>query len=511
MIAMLIIVGGLILIGAIMMLSESFIQIEAKKSGMDDGQRQSLLPSFKNLWQGKGPLYTNGSQVTQLSKGHDILLNGAASPIIRESNVKRYSVKPTDFAGLSPIPRMLVAEGDEVKAGDVLFHDKKNDKVQFTSPVSGEVVEIRRGDKRAIIDVVILADKEVKFNQFDPPSISESSREDIVDFLCQSGGWTLLNERPYDILPSIDVVPQNIFISTFDSAPLAPDLNLQVTGHEASFQKGIDTLARLTSGSVHLGLDARGEEAPSVAFTEANNCQKHWFKGKHPSGNVGIQIHHIAPIKSGDKVWTISVQDVIALGELMHKGIYNTSRLVAVTGAQINDPSYYKTYKGASIDEILEGQLKEGKNRIIDGDPLSGKKSEMGTFVRGGSDQISVIEEGDNYEMFGWLLPITPRPTISKTFPNFLFPNLKFDGETNTHGERRAFVMTGQYESVLPMDIYPQHLMKAILANDYERMEGLGIAELSEEDVALCEFVCTSKAPLQKILREGLEMMREQE
>ena len=509
-IAMLVIVGALILVSAVLMLSENFVQLEAKKIGLGEGQKQRSMASISNLWQSSGPGYTGDSQVTHLSKGHDIFLNGEADKVIKPIHTKRYAVKPTDYRGMTPIPKVTVAPGEEVKAGDVLFFDKKNPTVKFVSPVSGEVLEVRRGAKRAITEVIILGDKEVQYRQMDPPSIVEASREDIQDFLYESGGWALINERPFDQVPEIGTSPRDIFISTFDSAPLAPDLNLVVEGRDEAFQKGIDTLARLTDGKVHLGLDARGESAPSSVFVDAANCDKYWFKGKHPSGNVGVQIHHIAPIKAGDKVWTLNVQQVITLGELMFKGIYNAERLIALTGAQVGEPVYAKTHMGASLVELLDGNLSDKKSRIIDGDVLSGQASGEDGFLSQSSDQVSVIEEGDYYEMFGWLLPLKPRPTISKTFPNFLFPNLKFDGDTNAHGEKRAFVMSGQYEQVLPMNIYPQHLMKAIMSGEFEQMEGLGIYELSEEDLALCEFTCTSKMPLQSILRDGLDMLQEQ-
>ena len=511
-IALLIFIGALILIGAVMLLSENLVQIEAKKAGMDSPSRSSdsLWGSISKIWESAPPTYVNGAKVNHLKKGHDILLQGEAKKVKVNGNAKRFSVRPRDFRLLAPIPRMVVSEGDEVKAGDVLFHDKKDDKIKYVAPVSGEVVEIRRGDKRSIIDVIILGDKEVRYKQFDPPSIEHADRQDIVDYLCETGAWVLINERPYDVVPDPSSEPRAVYISTFDSAPLAPDLNFVVAGKAEAFQRGIDTLARLTSGGVHLGLNARADEAPSSVFTEAQNCQKHWFNGKHPAGNVGVQIHHIQRIQDGESVWTINVQDVIAIGQLMYTGRYHGDRVVALAGAQIEEPQYYETFRGANIGELVEGNISGENIRVIDGDPLSGSKSGNEEFLSHFCDQVTVLEEGDKYEMFGWLLPLSPRPTISKTFPNFLFPNFKFEGETNTHGERRAFVVTGQYESVLPMDIYPVHLLKSIMANDYERMEGLGIVELSEEDLALCEFVCTSKIPVQKILREGLEMMREQ-
>ncbi len=507
-IGILIVVGALILVSTLLTLSQNFISIEAAKNGVDldnDGQSWSI----NKLWKEQLPLYTGGAKVTELTAGHDILLKGAPAGI-SEKSVRRFALKPQDFRSLSPIPKVLVAVGDVVKAGDVIFYDKKNPAIKFVAPVSGEVIEINRGAKRAISEIVILADSDIKYAQLDPPSINEGTREEIVNFLLESGGWTLFNQRPYDILPAHDAVPANIFISTFDTAPLAPDSSIVVEGKGELFQKGLDTLNKLTSGQVFLGLSANGEGAPSDVFTSADNVVKRWFKGKHPSGNVGVQIHHSAPIVAGTTVWTLGVQEVLTLGELMYKGIFNASRVISIGGANVTHPTHIRTHLGASIKELLDNNISGEKNRIIDGDVLSGVVTSEDGYMSYRSDQLSVIEEGDYYEIFGWLLPLKPRPTISKTFPNFLFPNMEFDGDTNTHGEQRAFVMSGQYEQVLPMDIYPQHLMKAIMTGDFEQMEGLGLYELSEEDVALCEFVCTSKMPLQSILRDGLEMMREQ-
>ncbi len=462
--------------------------------------------SEKTPWY-EGPTLMYYLENVHISSDHNYI--DARFPV--QFVIRPYSDEFHDFRGYAGrVAGGVMKVGDEVKAGDVLFHAKKDTTVKYVSPVSGEVVEIRRGEKRAISDIIIMADKEIKHKQFDPPSIAEGSRAEIVDFLCESGGWTLFNERPQDVLPSVDSLPKNIFISTFDSAPLAPDLNYVVDGKEEAFQKGLDTLGRLTEGAVCLGLDARGETAPHVAFTNAQGVEKTFFGGAHPSGNVGVQIHHTHPINTGDKVWTLTVQEVITLGQLMYKGIWDASRVVAITGAQVSKAQYASTYVGAQIGELLQNNLTETKLRIIDGDVLSGKHVHNDEFLSFRSDQVSVIEEGDYYEMLGWLLPLKPRPTISKTFPNFLFKTLKFDGDTNTHGEQRAFVVTGQYEQVLPMNIYPQHLMKAIMVGDIEQMEGYGINELSEEDIALCEFTCTSKQPLQSILRDGLDMLREQ-
>jgi Na+-transporting NADH:ubiquinone oxidoreductase subunit A len=272
----------------------------------------------------------------------------------------------------------------------------------------------------------------------------------------------------------------------------------------------LDVLTRLTSGKVHLGLDGRDDATPSAIFTQATGVEKHWFRGAHPAGNVGVQIHHIAPLKPGQKVWTIGVQEVAALGRLFLHGRLDWKRIIALTGYPLAKPLYISTYVGANIGELLKDNVTETNVRYVSGDVLSGAQKSADGFVNFYDDQVTVLREGNYYEMFGWLLPLTERPSVSRTFPNFLFPGSRFIANTNTHGERRAFVMTGEYERVLPMDVYPQHLMKAILANDFEKMEGLGIYELAEEDIALCEFVCTSKMPLQKILRDGQKVMREQ-
>ena len=502
-----------IVLGAVIMVSDNLLKVEAKQSGADSsGANYSIFPRFSELFGASAPDYVDGS-VTFLKKGHDILLEGeAAKSTNNGAGVTTFAIQPPNFTGMSPIPKVVVTVGDEVKAGDHLFFDKKRPEIQYVAPVSGEVIAINRGAKRSIAEVVILADKEMKYKSMDAPNLADCSREDLVTFLLNSGAWTFLRQRPFNLVADPADTPRNIFVSTFDSAPLAPDLNYVVAGNEAAFQKGLDVLGKFAP--VHLGLNAKGNEAPSHAFTQVEGVSKNWFHGKHPAGNVGIQIHHTAPITTSSKVWVAGVQDVITIGKLFTEGKFDASRMVAVTGAEVENPQYVKTYLGASIEGLVKGNLKpveEGKTiRFVSGDVLSGKETSTESYLGYYDDQVTVLEEGDEYEMFGWLLPLAPRPTISGTFPNALYPDLKFQANTNTHGEKRAFVVTGQYESVLPMDIYPQHLMKAIITNDFERMEGLGLLELAEEDVALCEFACTSKQPLQSILKQGLDAMRDQ-
>ena len=499
----------LIIFFLIIQVSDNLIRIEAKEAGLDgeNSAGLSLFPSLSGLFNPKMPEFVKEGSVHILKAGHDIKLEGKAVNSFSDVAATTYAVQPQNFIGISPIPKVTVVKGDEVKAGDVICFDKKRPEVKYVAPVSGEVIAVNRGAKRAIKEIVILADKEINYKAVPSIDLEKASREDLVNFLMESGGWTMIRQRPFGIVPNATDIPKDIFISTFDSAPLAPNLNFVVAGEGAAFQKGLDVLGHLTEGAVHLGLSASGEETPSSVFTDATGVQKHWFHGKHPAGNVGIQIHHVSPIAGDDKVWTLGVQEVITIGKLFTEDKFDASRIVAVTGAEAANPSYVKTYLGANIGSLV-GEV--GENiRLVSGDVLSGQEKTKEEFLDFTDDQITTIKEGNEYEMFGWLAPIDARPSVSQTFLSGLV-DMTYEANTNTHGEKRAFVVTGQYEKVLPMDIYPQHLMKAILVNDFERMEGLGINELLEEDVALCEFACTSKQPLQKILREGLEIMREQ-
>lgn len=462
-----------------------------------------------------------------LKKGFDINLMGeAVMPYSEIEQVRSttYAMKPKDFVGIMPIPKIVPEVGTHVKAGDPLFFDKKRPEVMYAAPVSGEFIEIRRAEKRSIAEIVILADKEgVQYREYKVPNLAEASRAELVGFLLDSGAWPFIRQRPYNTVADHNDTPKAIFVSTFDTAPLAPDLNLAVQGKEEAFQKGLDVLNCLAS-DVHLGLDGRNK--PADAFANAKGVHRHEFTGQHPAGNVGVHIHHIDPINSGDIVWYLDVHGVILLGTLFTKGIFDTERVIALTGVEIPEPRYVRVHQGINLSTFFENvdyevtetiSSPEGKKtitketvRVVSGDLLTGTKVKKDGFLGFFDDQISTAKEGDHYELFGWLVPQTGHPTISRTFPNGFFPDVKYPADTNTNGEKRAFVVSGQYESVLPMDIFPQHLMRAIQANDYERMEGLGLLELSEEDIAICEYVCTSKQPLQQILRKGLDMMREQ-
>ncbi len=466
----------------------------------------------------KKPAYVpQGAPFISLKKGHDLSIVGAIEgEEIAEGNARTFAVQPPDIVGMSPIPKVLVQVGDTVKAGDPLFFDKRfyradEPRLMYVAPVSGEVVAINRGAKRSIVEVVILKDKEMQYRQMPEINLEKASREELYTYLHDTGGWSLIRQRPYNTPAHIMDVPRDIFISTFSTAPLAPDQNVLVRGKEDLFQKGLDVLAKMTDGKVYLGLDGRGKKEPSKAFTEARGVEKTWFSGPHPAGNVGVQIHHTARLKAHQQVWTMGVQEVISLGALFAERRYKADRIVALTGELVKKPGYVHTYQGANLAELLKNNLVEDKQgRVISGDVLSGRGRKLTGFLGFYDEQVTVIEEGNYYEMFGWLLPSKMRPTVSHAYLRNAFHKGPYYVDTNTHGEQRAFVMTGQYEAMLPMKMLVQPLFKSIVVNDYDEMEGLGVFELVEEDVALCEFACTSKQPLQKILRRGLDMMREQ-
>ncbi|MFK7951846.1 MAG: Na(+)-translocating NADH-quinone reductase subunit A [Ekhidna sp.] len=451
------------------------------------------------------------SQTIKLKKGFDINLAGKAQNKVTETTQpETFALKPTDFNGLSR-PKMLVKEGDNVKAGTPLFHERNDEVLMYTSPVSGEVVEIKRGEKRKILEVKILADKEVEFEEFKKFSssdISALSKEDAISQLTKSGGWLNIIQRPYGCVANPSDTPKAIFISSFDSSPLAPDYSFVLEGQEQYFQAGIDVLKKMTAGKVHLNIDGKAEVSKS--FSSVKDVQINKISGPHPAGNVGIQIHHIDPIGKGDIAWTVNPTGVVMIGKLFLEGKYDTSRLIAVTGSEVKNPSYIKTYSGAPINKLVE--VNEGADsRFISGNVLSGESIDQGGYVGYYANQVTVIPEGKYEEFLGWILPSTKKLSYHKAFGmlSFLNKNNEFKVDTNAHGEERNFVISGAFEQVIPMDILPTHLFKAILAEDYDDMEALGIYEVIEEDVALCEFIDVSKNPIQEILREGIELIKE--
>lgn len=502
-----------LLLWAVLSIAKSLLQVQAESLGVQaDEKMLNLFPSITNAFikeENQVSFAAGGTRKVTTKKGYDLKLAGEIKDNkIYEASTARVSVSPYNFRGIAPIPKLMVKVGDSVKAGDPLFFDKSNPDIKYVAPVSGEIVDIVRGAKRSIADIVILVDKEIDYKSLELPSVL-GDHDKLVSFIAESGLWVDLNERPFDIVPELGSKPRDIFVSTFDTAPLAPNSEVVLNGNEKAFQKGLEVLSHLTDGKVHVGLNGNIAKS-SFKVETSNDVVFTSYTGKHPVGNVGIQIHKTDAIRPTDKVWTITYQDVIKWGNVFLTGKYDGRKVFALAGYGLSEPRYVESYTGASIKALLATQTLQDNVRIISGDVLSGHKKDIEGFASKLDDQITVIKEGDEYEFMGWLLPFKLKPTTSRTFPSAFMPNKRFEATTNTNGEERAFVVTGQFEKVLPMNIYVQHLMKSILTEDFEKMEGLGIHELTEEDVAICEFVSVSKAPLQKILRDGLDFVQAQ-
>ena len=445
------------------------------------------------------------SQTINIRKGLDINMKGKAEKVLVEgSKSKLFSIQPPNFTGLTP--KLVVKVGDQVKAGSPIFFDKYRDSIQYVSPTSGVIKDIVRGAKRRIMEVVIEADSETTYLEAEVKDVLKLDRDAVKSLMLSSGLWPFLRMRPIDIVANPKDTPKSIFISSFDSNPLAPDNNFILDGKEAAFNAGIEMLNKLTDGTVHL--QTRNDS--NSVFKNAKGVQVNVVKGAHPAGNVGVQMHHIDPINKGEIVWYINPQDVLILGRYALTGKYDATKIVAVTGENISERKYVKTIIGSSINSILKSDVEEN-SRVISGNSLTGSQVQKDNYLSFYDSQITVLPEGDNYKFFltdGWLSTGFKRFSASRAYPTWMMPKSKEYGlDTNINGEERAFVMSGQYEKVFPFDIYPVYLIKSILSNDIESMENLGIYEVAPEDFALCEFVCTSKINVQQIVRDGLDMI----
>lgn len=447
------------------------------------------------------------SEIITIKQGLDINLLGEAEKVIQPVESGLYAIKPPDFIGV--FPKVLVQEGDRVKAGTSLFYDKYRENIKLTSPVSGTVKELRRGEKRVLLEIIIEPDVQQEYEEFGKADPNRLSREEIIEKLLSSGIWPVIRQRPYDVIANPADHPKAIFISAFDTSPLAPDYDFVVNGKSEVFQTGIDALKKLTKGIIHLNL--KGGAGKSSVFSGIKNVQVNYFKGPHPAGNVGVQINKLDPVNKGEVVWHLRPQEVITIGRLFNEGRYNAEKIVALTGSEVLQPTYIRTKVGAVITEIIRDNIKEGKVRFISGNPLTGTKIDKHGFIGFYDSQITVLPEGDYHEMFGWALPGFKKFSYSRTFFSWLHPkSRKYRLDTNFHGGRRALVMTGEMEKVFPFDIYPMQLIKAIITEDVEAMENLGIYEVAEEDFALVEYIDTSKTEIQSLVRKGLDLMRKE-
>lgn len=442
------------------------------------------------------------SKDIRIKKGLDLKLQGAADKSKSDaSRSKVYAIKPSDFHGVTP--KMTVKEGAIVKAGEVIFYSKNDESVKFVSPVSGTIQEIKRGDKRVILEILIAADSQDSHLEHSKKNPKDLSSEEVKAHLLASGCWPFIKQRPYDVVANSADTPKAIFVSGINSAPLAADLSFTMNGKQEALVAGFTALTKLTSGQVHVTVSPSADFMPSV-----NGITVHKGQGVHPVGLVSTQIAKIEPINKGEKVWTVQMEDVAIIGDLFLTGKLNLQRTVALSGTGFNNPSYINVTIGAQMSDVVANNLKDGNYRIISGDVLTGDKKSKDGFLGFYSNTVTAIPEGDDYDFFGWNIPRPNKFSVYRAnMFSFLTPNKKYDLNTNTNGEHRAFVLTGDYEKVFPLDIYPIQLLKAILVKDIDQMEALGIYEVAPEDFALTEYICVSKQEHQAIVRHGLDIM----
>lgn len=447
------------------------------------------------------------SKDIRIKKGLNINLVGAAEQTTSQavsSNV--YAINLNDFHGVTP--KMLMKEGAEVKAGEPIFYNKNKEEMLFVSPVSGELVEIVRGARRRILTLKILADKEQVYQESKPLDLKKVDAATIREAFLKSGCWPFIKQRPYDIIANPDKTPKAIFISAYNTAPLAADVDYVMKGKENELQAAIIALGKLTPGKVHVS----AANASTSPFSALEGITTHNVSGPHPAGLVGTQINKIDPINKGEVVWTVSPQDLVIIGEFLLTGKFNAERTIALAGSSIKSPKYFTTKIGAEVSTFLYASgVNEEKFRLINGDVLTGYRISPDGYLGFYNNTVTAIPEGDDYEFFGWNKPVFNKVSSTRALTfSWLSKNKKYDLNTNTNGEHRAFVVTGLYENVFPLDIYPMQLLKACMVKDLDEMEQLGLYEVAPEDFALTEFICISKQPHQQIIRDGLDLLHQE-
>ncbi len=448
----------------------------------------------------------------KLRRGLDVPVKGSPNPNITKSVVSSIvAVKPTDFRGV--IPKLLVKEGDQVKAGTPVFADKARPEIHFSSPVSGTIKEIIRGEKRKLLEIRILSDGRNESVKYNLPKVESLNKEQVINALLESGLWACIKQRPYGIIPSPDVTPRSIFISGFNSAPLAADMDFSLREDFDNIQAAIIALSKVGVSDINIGLCAKTHA--STPFHKLRGVKFYIFDGPHPAGNVGVQINKIQPINKGDVVWTIDMHLLAVIGRLFNNGVCDMSKIVAVGGPRVSNPSYIKCVSGMAMNDITdmvadntEGLQNGCDVRFVSGNILTGENVGKDGFLGFYDNQITLLTEGNYHELLGWAKVFRANKfSVSRAYFSWLTPKKRYSIDTNLNGGERAFVFSGNYEKVLPMDIYPVYLLKAILAEDIENMEQLGIYEVVEEDFALCEFICPSKIEIQSIISKGIDMM----
>ncbi len=442
------------------------------------------------------------ANVIKIKKGLDINLKGKAPEVsLNGGKSASYAIVPSCYDGI--LPKVTAKVGDKVKAGSVLMTDKNRPEIKFVSPVSGEVAAVNRGEKRKVLSIVVTPDAQMEYEDFGKKNVASLKADEVKETLLNSGMWPFIKQRPYDIVATPTETPRDIFVTAYNSAPLAPNFDFIVKGQEADLQTGLDALAKLTDGKVYVGVKAG-------SALQLKGVEVVAFDGPHPAGNVGVQINHIKPVNKGETVWTVNAADVILMGRVFNKGIADFTRLVAITGSETTERGYIKAIAGCTIESLLSGKVIGNEHlRLISGNVLTGRKVGMEDYLGAYDCQVTVIPEGDEVnEFLGWGVPGFGKYSVSHSYPMWLVGgNKEYTLDARIKGGQRAMIMSNEYDKVFPMDILPEYLLKAIIAFDIDKMENLGIYEVAPEDFALCEFVDTSKIELQKIVRDGLDLL----
>lgn len=446
------------------------------------------------------------ANVIKLKRGLTINLAGKAAPEVSPSMKGTvFGLVPDSFVGVKP--KVVVKEGEAVKAGDALFVDKLHPEVKFVSPVSGKVKAVERGERRKVLSIQVEADEKQTCVDFGKKQVEKLNAEEVKQVMLEAGLFAFFLQRPYAVTANPEEQPKAIFVSAISDMPLAADFEVVLKGNEADFQTGLDALAKLAK--VHLGV----KPTASAALKDAKNVTVTVFDGKCPAGNVGVQINHIDPVNKGEVVWTMGAEEVIFVGRLFNTGKVDFTRTLAVAGSEIKTPQYVTAVVGQQIGTIIAGNVKSTqKVRVIDGNPLTGLKVEDNDFLGAHSTEVTAIPEGDTAdEAFGWMMPRFKEFSTSRSYFSWLRgKKAEYVIDARIKGGLRHMIMSGEYDSVFPMDIYPEQLVKSIIAGDIDRMEALGIYEVAPEDFALAEFVDSSKLELQRIVREGLDLLRKE-
>lgn len=440
----------------------------------------------------------------KIKRGLDLNLKGqAALELVQVPASTLYALSPQDFQGV--IPKVVVKEGGLVKVGSPLFVDKATEKINFVSPVSGVVKAIVRGERRKVLNVLVEADGKNESEKFEiRPNMDGCA---LKELLLQSGLFAFIHQRPYDVTAGANDTPKAIFISTFSKMPLAADFDFVVKGNETYFKKGVKALSLIAE--VNVGVSP--SQATS-ALLPLEGAQIHIFDGPNPSGNVGVHINHVNPINKGEIVWTIAPEVVVMIGKFLETGIVDFTRRIAVAGSEVNTPQYYEVKVGAPLSDLLKGQLNSTEHkRIIAGNPLVGQKTDLNGFLPAQVSEVCVLPEGDDtHELFGWIAPRFNQHSTSRSYFSWLMPKKEYAPDCRIKGGERHMIMSSEYERVFPMDIYPSYLVQAIITGDIDRQEMLGIYEVAPEDFAVAEYICSSKLELQRIVREGLDLLKKE-